>query len=276
MDELINQHKEKVERIYRNTKYLTAIDIWASYFAHNEDQIQYSNWRYTNNKRKKLENKLFKKFIKSGYKILDIGCGSGFFLKRIYESFNDTIKYFGIDISKEAINLAMNYFNKAKYFVSPGEKLPFENNSFDYIQIISTLWHVSDQEKVLKEVYRVLKKEGYLYIVIHKKSIDAFLLIEIFNKLNWIKKKKKINTNRKKVIEFIHTLSLKNLRSVVDKLTDELGLHLIDKKVFLTYINIPFYRKLKVPFSVLIKIADFLNYLPFTFYKNLEYRVYKK
>ena len=260
MDESFNHHKEKVERIYRNTKFLTAIDIWGSYFANNEDQIQYSNWRYTNNKRKKLENNLFKKFIRPGNKILDIGCGNGFFLKRIYESFDDTIKYFGIDISKEVINIATNYFNKAKYFVNPGEILPFENNSFDYIQIISTLWHVSNQEKVLEEAYRVLKKEGYLYIVIHKKSIDPFLLIKIFNKLNWIKKKKNQNPHREKTIEFIHTLSLKSLRILIDKLTDELSLHLIDKKVFLTYINIPFYRKLKVPLSLLISIADFLNY----------------
>jgi len=276
MDAKLDNHKKLIDKIYKTPRFPKAIDLWASYFTDNKDIVRYSNWRHINNKRQKIENILFKKLIKPGDKILDIGCGNGFFLKRIYENFNDTIEYFGIDISKEAINLAKSYFNKAEYFISPGEKLSFENNSFDYIQIISTLWHVSNQEKVLKEAYRVLKIEGYLYIVIHKKSIDPFLLTEIFNKLNWINKKKKFNTNRKKVIDLIHTLSLKNLRNVVDKLTNELGLHLIDKKVFLTKINIPFYRKLKVPFSVLINIADFLNYLPFTFYKNLEYRVYKK
>ena len=71
-------------------------------------------YKYLNTKRKKVENKIFKTLIKPPSKVLDIGCGTGFFLKRIYENFKDSIKYYGIDLSEEAIMLARKNFKKAK------------------------------------------------------------------------------------------------------------------------------------------------------------------
>ncbi|KKN02560.1 hypothetical protein LCGC14_1116500 [marine sediment metagenome] len=275
MDSKFNKHKELMDKIYEKPQYPKAIDLWGSFYADNKDQVIYSNWRHNNIKRQKIENLVFEKLIKPNNKILDIGCGKGFFLRRIYENFGDSIDYYGVDISEVAINLAKKYFMKAKYTTSSGENLPFENNSFNYVQLISTLWHVVDQEKVLKEAHRVLIKGGFIYMVIHKKSIDPFLLFEFYRKL----KKSKITSNKvslKKTHPSIHTLSLDSLRNEIDRISNNLGLTLIDKKIFVSHIQIGFYRKLKVPMFFLIKIADILNKLPFTCYKNLEYRIYRK
>jgi ubiquinone/menaquinone biosynthesis C-methylase UbiE len=45
-----------------------------------------------------------------------------------------------------------------------GEKMPYEDQTFDYIFSFSVLEHVNDIEAVLKECYRVLKTDGVLYL----------------------------------------------------------------------------------------------------------------
>jgi len=45
-----------------------------------------------------------------------------------------------------------------------GEQLPYKDSSFDIISTYQTLEHVSSQQKCFHEFYRVLKKDGYLFI----------------------------------------------------------------------------------------------------------------
>ena len=270
MDLNLNDHKKLMDGVYKNPKFPEAIDIWTSYIASNKDMIVYSNWRYLNAKRQNIENKVFRKFIKSKNKILDIGCGKGFFIKRIYHNFKDTIKYYGVDISEVAINLAKNYFPKAKYKTVVGEDLPFENNFFDYIQIIATLEHVLNPKKIIKEAYRVLKKGGYLYIVIHKKAWDPLIISTIYNKHFAYKR------GTKEKIDPLHPLTLQNMRNELDLASKQLNLLLIEKRSLVSHINLNFYQKLKIPFRLLLLIVKIANMIPISIFKNLEYYIYKK
>lgn len=102
-----------------------------------------------------------KKNIKNK-KILDLGCGIG-----------DTAVYFalqgaevyGVDVSpnmiKTATDLARQYniVNKCSFSVGVAEKLNFDDNSFDFVFGNGVLHH-TDLEPTIKEVYRVLKKNG--------------------------------------------------------------------------------------------------------------------
>ncbi|MHA1292381.1 MAG: class I SAM-dependent methyltransferase [Promethearchaeota archaeon] len=196
-----------------------------------------------------------------------------FFLKRIYENLGDSIKYYGVDISEKVIDLAKKKFNKAKYFIAPGEKLPFEDQTFDYIQNISTLEHVISPSEVLKEMYRVLKKNGYIYIVIHKKSIDPLFIYTLLDFFNSIKKRI-FNKKQKRISEF--ELSLKYVRNDVKSSIKELNLKLLSRGDLVSYINLNFYRKLKIPMKFLMKIANLTNKLSLSCFKNLEYQIYKK
>ncbi|MGB2629860.1 MAG: class I SAM-dependent methyltransferase [Candidatus Omnitrophota bacterium] len=82
---------------------------------------------------------------------LEIGVGTGRFAASL------GIKY-GIDPAKNMLKIA----SKRGVDVQPGsgEKLPFNNGSFDYVALIITLSFVKDPEKVLKEANRVLRKTG--------------------------------------------------------------------------------------------------------------------
>lgn len=270
MDNNRERHKTLMDNLYSTEKYPDAVALWASFFAKGKDEIEYSNWRHLNKKRQDIENDVWERFISKGSKILEIGCGEGFFLKRVYSNFGDSINYNGIDISSEAINCAKKFFRNAKYICSEAEKLPFKNENFDYIQIISTLEHVIDVRATLKEAYRILKKNGYLYIVIHKNSIDPLLMSTIYFKLkNLFRKKKKIDTQ-------CYSKPLVSVRGKMFKTIEELGLRKIENRSLIPNMSIAFYRKLHIQLKLLIWIGDIINNIPISIFKNLEYFVYQK
>jgi len=81
-------------------------------------------------------------------KVLDLGCGSG----RNFVKFDGVI--YGIDFSSEQVKHAKKYAEKAgiKAFVkkAKAEKLPFENNYFDFAICITVL-HCIDSAKKRKQ-----------------------------------------------------------------------------------------------------------------------------
>jgi len=267
-------HKKLMDNLYLHPKFPEAIDLWTSFFAKTKNEVQYSNWRYLNAKRQEIENKVWKKLISSKSKVLDMGCGKGFFLKRLYDNFGSSIEYYGVDISSVVIHYARNYFSRAKYFISPGEQLPFENETFNYIQIISTLEHVVDPCAVVREAYRVLKDRGYLYIVVHKRSFDpliistVYLLVKMF--LKKLLKRDKVNHTNK------YSLPLSLVRKKVFRSTKEVNFKMIEKGDLISHIDVALYRKLYLPMPFLLKIANVTNNLHISIFKNLEYRVYQK
>ena len=74
--------------------------------------------------------------IKKG-RILDIGCGKGFFLQDL-KNYNDTFEVYGVDISKYAIKNAHSEI-KPFIFHSNSNKLNWESNYFDLVVSFNTL-----------------------------------------------------------------------------------------------------------------------------------------
>lgn len=97
-------------------------------------------------------------------KLLDIGVGYGTLEKILINRFSK-LEFFGIDISKEAINRIKELVN-GEYLVADAQKIPFGNNSFDFIVELDVLEHLNDAgiNRSLKEVTRVIKNKG-IFIV---------------------------------------------------------------------------------------------------------------
>lgn len=90
--------------------------------------------------------------------LLDFGCGA-----KPYESlFLNVSKYIGTDIENES----HDHSNEIIDFYYDGTTLPFENESFDSIFSSEVLEHVPDMEKSLKELNRVLKRDGQILITV--------------------------------------------------------------------------------------------------------------
>lgn len=86
---------------------------------------------------------------------LDIGCG-----EKPYASLFTCTEYIGIDIETTE-----KYHEKHKTdLFYNGVDLPFENNSFDSIVCFEVLEHVFEPEKMVHEMFRVLKPDGTILL----------------------------------------------------------------------------------------------------------------
>jgi len=63
------------------------------------------------------------------------------------------------------VNLDIGLFSNVDV-VGDGHHLPFLNNSFDGVIIEVVLEHIREPERVISEIHRVLKRDGYVYSVI--------------------------------------------------------------------------------------------------------------
>jgi SAM-dependent methyltransferase len=92
-------------------------------------------------------------------KVLDIGCGNSPFKFLIDES---KACYTGIDIENAD---KFDYHNLEKT-VFDGENIPYEQESFDNIILTEVLEHIENPEKIISEMYRVLKYGGEAIVTI--------------------------------------------------------------------------------------------------------------
>jgi 2-polyprenyl-3-methyl-5-hydroxy-6-metoxy-1,4-benzoquinol methylase len=103
--------------------------------------------------------RIIKKFS-SNTKILDFGCGNGYFLKIIKNKFNlKPENLYGYEISKEAIKIAKEN-SRIKFSPSLKNKKSF----FDIVLSIDVIEHIEDDLKILKEYKSLLKMGGFVII----------------------------------------------------------------------------------------------------------------
>ena len=103
------------------------------------------------------------KYSKDGFKILDLGCGSG----RLYHLFEEFqgVEYVGVDQSEGQIEVAREQFPELDFQVAEMTELPFSDNEFDIIYCVATFHHLPDEAsriKSLNEMKRVLKSGGHI------------------------------------------------------------------------------------------------------------------
>lgn len=90
--------------------------------------------------------------------ILDFGCGS----KPYQKLFSNCSSYVGVDLQVSGHN---HKDSKVDVFYD-GNELPFLDDAFDTIVSFEVLEHVPNVDKILKEVRRVLKPGGSIYLTI--------------------------------------------------------------------------------------------------------------
>lgn len=114
--------------------------------------------------------KIFKKCNVS--RVLDLGCGSGKHLIHLVEHGFDV---YGIDISEEGIKAAKRLLKKKnlKGNLKKGsicKKLPYKDNFFDAVLSLRVLNHgrINEIRKSIREIKRVLRPEGFIFITVQK------------------------------------------------------------------------------------------------------------
>ena len=193
----MNQGK-KIVKIYKKKEVVKNFD---------KERNNYDFQRYKH----KIESSFLKKAINSikhgKIKVLDVACGTGRMLPEVF-SVGKNMAYFGFDSSKEMAKhlkektKVLGLGKNVKVKIGNASRLPFKDSYFDIVYRFHLLWHLpkEDQEKIIKEMMRVCKKQG----------------IVIFDALNkdfiWEKSKSLFGIKKNKGI---YKLSVKEIKSVI-------------------------------------------------------------
>lgn len=108
---------------------------------------------------------------------LDLGCGLGRHTILFSKNGFDT---YAFDLSKDAIKRTKEYAEKENLVVDfkVGDmlELPYENDSMDCILCKNVISHTDTEgiRKIIKELYRVLKKDGECYLTLCSKDTWGF------------------------------------------------------------------------------------------------------
>lgn len=100
--------------------------------------------------------------------LLDIGTGSGKMIQIL--TTENEMECTGVDTDEHMLDEAKIKLGNAKIRlvkIDPNQKLPFENNSFDYITICSVLFHMKkkDIDTMLQDSLQLIKDQGKVIVL---------------------------------------------------------------------------------------------------------------
>jgi len=188
---------------------------------------------------------------KKGERILDAGCGIGYYSFELATKFGCEME--GIDVDKADIELANKISSITKvmntnFKVCDVNKLDFPDNTFDKVVLSEVLEHIYDDRKVLTEICRILKPDGHF--ILSTPHVDE---IEEYNH-----QKPKIYTNKScQNIKGGHVrngYSLKMLTKLLDDAGFDVAASCFIQKIFTINVGFPFFL-FTYPISTLDKLT---------------------
>ncbi len=97
---------------------------------------------------------------KPGERILDVGCGDGYYDRLIAKS---KAKVIGIDICKRRLSVAQRFYRseRTEFIHMDAEEMSVSEASFDKVISFCALEHLCNDEQVMHNISRSLKKGGH-------------------------------------------------------------------------------------------------------------------
>lgn len=134
----------KTEKIRMH--YDTVADTYDRHYDHHRGKKYHTH----------LSNHLMKALPEGG-NLLDIGCGTGLFVEKYIQRGGQGT---GLDLSGKMVAKARRRCPDCEFIVGTGEKLPFEDCSFNAVSSVLVFSYVRNPAAMLSEVYRILEPGG--------------------------------------------------------------------------------------------------------------------
>ena len=99
----------------------------------------------------------------SRFKLLEVGCGPGYYL-RCAERWFPNCEIYGLDIDNSLVEFAKMHVKKATIIRHDGQEIPFPDRTIDVVVSLQVIEHIEKPERFFAETYRVLKENGLLLI----------------------------------------------------------------------------------------------------------------
>ena len=118
---------------------------------------------------------------RKGMKVLDIAGGTGDLTAQFSRRVGPTGEVVLADINQAMLDVGrdklrnMGIVDNVDYVQANAEELPFEDDRFDIITIAFGLRNVTDKQKALESMYRVLKPGGRLLVLEFSKPVPPLL-----------------------------------------------------------------------------------------------------
>lgn len=115
-------------------------------------------------------------------KLLDIGCGTGFFISLASKSGAEII---GFDATEQFIEEAKRRNPSSQFLIGEMEELPFADNTFDVVTGFNSFQYAANVKNALTEAKRVLKDKGKLVVMIwgNKEDCEAASYLKVVGSL---------------------------------------------------------------------------------------------
>lgn len=112
---------------------------------------------------------------KYGNRVVDIGFGSGDFLRLLCENVTDGhFDMYGLDYSEAAVHRASKIIPTGIFRTGDVYNLPYDSDFFDQVFCIQTLEHLRNPEQVVMEMDRVCKRDGMILISVPNSEFDNY------------------------------------------------------------------------------------------------------
>lgn len=128
-------------------------------------------------------HRLWKRFtincsgVRRGQRVLDLAGGTGDLTAKFSRLVGDTGEVVLADINESMLKMGreklrnIGVLGNVSYVQANAEALPFPDNSFDCITIAFGLRNVTDKDKALRSMYRVLRPGGRLLVLEFSKPV---------------------------------------------------------------------------------------------------------
>ena len=107
-------------------------------------------------------------FDNRDFRVLDLSCGTGNYLKKQINEYPKSvyeIEWIGIDKSNDMLRIAKGKNLDANLLIADVIDIPLKKNSVNYIKNMYAFHHYLEKEKAVKEMYRILKKNGIINLI---------------------------------------------------------------------------------------------------------------